>query len=170
LEVLNNYQRKKLDESNDEEFYSDPKFVYHLDANFRQNLSVLYETEIDNYSTVLDLMSSWDSYLPEDKKYKKVIGHGLNKQELEKNKMIPGFVEGIVKMKIGDTKTLNLKFPEDYSHEDSRGKEAIFEVNLKDLKEKELPELNDDFAKQSGNKDSLKELKKDLEKQLKDKF
>jgi len=35
--------------------------------------------------------------------------------ELEKNKMIPGFVEGIVKMKIGDTKTLNLKFPEDYS-------------------------------------------------------
>ena len=90
--------------------------------------------------------------------------------ELEKNKMIPGFVEGIVKMKIGDTKTLNLKFPDDYSHEDSRGKEAIFEVNLKDLKEKELPELNDDFAKQSGNKESLKELKKDIEKQLKDNF
>ena len=69
--------------------------------------------------------------------------------ELEKNKMIPGFVEGIVGMKIDDNKTLNLKFPEDYSHEDSRGKEAIFEVSLKDLKEKELPELNDDFAKQS---------------------
>ena len=69
-----------------------------------------------------------------------------------------------------DISTLNLKFPEDYSHEDSRGKEAIFEVNLKDLKEKELPELNDDFAKQSGNKESLKELKKDIEKQLKDNF
>ena len=78
LEVLNNYQRKKLDESNDKEFYSDPKFVYHLDANFRQNLSDLYEREIDNNSTVLDLMSSWDSYLPKGKKYKKVIGHGLN--------------------------------------------------------------------------------------------
>ena len=86
MEVLNNYQREKLDESNDEEFYSDPKFVYHLDANFRQNLSDLYEREIDNNSTVLDLMSSWDSYLPKGKKYKKVIGHGLNKQELEKNK------------------------------------------------------------------------------------
>ena len=59
LEVLNNYQRKKIDESNDEEFYSDPKFVYHLDANFRQNLSDLYEREIDNNSTVLDLMSSF---------------------------------------------------------------------------------------------------------------
>ena len=90
--------------------------------------------------------------------------------ELEKNKMIPGFVEGIVGMKIDDNKTLTLRFPEDYSHEDSRGKEAIFEVSLKDLKEKELPELNDDFAKQSGNKDSLKELKKDIEKQLKDNF
>jgi len=90
--------------------------------------------------------------------------------ELEKNKMIPGFVEGIVNMKTGDTKTLNLKFPEDYSHEDSRGKEAVFEINLKDLKEKELPALNDDFAKQSGNKETLKELKKDLEKQLKENF
>ena len=78
LEVLNNYQRKKLDESNDEEFYSDPKFVYHLDANFRTYLSSVYKNEIDDYSTVLDLMSSWDSYLPNGKKYKKVIGHGLN--------------------------------------------------------------------------------------------
>ena len=87
MEVLNNYQRKKLDESNDEEFYSDPKFVYHLDANFRQYLLNVYKKEISDYSTVLDLMSSWDSYLPQEKKYKKVIGHGLNKQELEKNKI-----------------------------------------------------------------------------------
>ena len=87
MEVLNNYQRTKPDESNDEEFYSDPKFVYHLDENFRQYLSNLYEKEIDNNSTVLDLMSSWDSYLPKGKKYKKIIGHGLNKKELEKNKI-----------------------------------------------------------------------------------
>jgi len=87
LEVLNNYQRKKLDENNDEEFYSEPKFVYHLDSNFRHYLSNVYKKEISDYSTVLDLMSSWDSYLPKEKKYKKVIGHGLNKQELEKNKI-----------------------------------------------------------------------------------
>ena len=91
MEVLNNYQRKKLDESNDEEFYYNPKFVYHLDANFRQNLSDLYEREIDNNSTVLDLMSSWDSYLPKEKIYKKVIGHGLNKQELDKNKIFNSY-------------------------------------------------------------------------------
>ena len=90
--------------------------------------------------------------------------------ELEKNKMIPGFVEGIVGMKIEDTKTLQLKFPADYSHEESRGKDAIFEIHLKDLKEKELPKLNDDFAKQSRNKESLKELRADIEKQLKENF
>jgi len=91
LEVLNNYQRKKIDESNDEEFYSEPKFVYHLDSNFRQYLTDIYENEISEYSTVLDLMSSWDSYLPKGKKYKKVIGHGLNKQELEKNKIFDSY-------------------------------------------------------------------------------
>jgi SAM-dependent methyltransferase len=91
LEVLNNYQRKKLDESNDEDFYFDPKFVYHLDANFRQYLTDVYNKEISDYSTVLDLMSSWDSYLPKEKKYKKVIGHGLNKQELEKNKIFDSY-------------------------------------------------------------------------------
>ena len=91
MEVLNNYQRKKLDESNDEEFYSEPKFVYHLDSNFRQYLSQVYKDEIDEYSTVLDLMSSWDSYLPNENKYKKVIGHGLNKKELERNNILDSF-------------------------------------------------------------------------------
>ncbi len=91
MEILNNYQRKKIDESNDEEFYSEPKFVYHLDANFRQYLSSIYRNELKDNSTVLDLMSSWDSYLPKEKKYKKVIGHGLNKQELEKNKTFDSY-------------------------------------------------------------------------------
>lgn len=91
MEVLNNYQRKKLDESNDEEFYSEPKFVYHLDSNFRQYLSQVYKNEIDKHSTVLDLMSSWDSYLPKENRYKKVIGHGLNKKELERNNILDYF-------------------------------------------------------------------------------
>ena len=91
MEVLNNYQRKKLDESNDEYFYADPKFVYHLDLNFRKYLSNIYKKEIKDNSTVVDLMSSWDSYLPLEKSYKKVIGHGLNKKELERNKILSNF-------------------------------------------------------------------------------
>ncbi len=86
MEILTNQQRQKPDETNDNEFYSTPKFVYHLDSNFRRNLSELYAKEIKNDSSVLDLMSSWDSYLPKTIKYKKVIGHGLNKEELSRNK------------------------------------------------------------------------------------
>ena len=91
MDVLSNYQRQKLDESNDEDFYSDPKFVYHLDSNFRNYLSSIYKKEINDDSTVLDLMSSWDSYLPSEKTYKEVIGHGLNKEELERNKTLNSF-------------------------------------------------------------------------------
>ncbi|ABM72546.1 conserved hypothetical protein [Prochlorococcus marinus str. MIT 9515] len=91
MEVLNNYQRQKNDESNDEEFYYSPKFVYHLDSNFRNYLTSLYKNEIKDSSTILDLMSSWDSYLPSEKIYKKVIGHGLNKEELESNKALNSY-------------------------------------------------------------------------------
>ena len=91
LDVLSTYQRKKLDEDNDEEFYSNPKFVYHLDENFRKYLSNIYKNEINDNSTVVDLMSSWDSYLPSGKNYQKVIGHGLNKDELVKNKSLNSF-------------------------------------------------------------------------------
>ena len=91
MEVLNSYQRQKIDETNDEDFYSDPKFVYHLDSNFRKYLSYIYKNELKNNSIVLDLMSSWDSYLPSEKTYKKVIGHGLNKDELERNKSLNSF-------------------------------------------------------------------------------
>jgi len=107
------------------------------------------------------------------KKSKEKIEGGSSESmdlELEKNKMIPGFVEGIVGMNIDSTKKLNLKFPDDYAHENSKGKEAIFEITLKDLKIRELPDLDDSFAKQSANKETLQELKKDIEIQLKDNF
>ena len=86
MEILTYQQRQKQDETDDSEFYSTPKFVYHLDANFRNNLSKLYGEVFENDCSVLDLMSSWDSYLPRNVKYKKVIGHGLNEEELDRNK------------------------------------------------------------------------------------
>ena len=86
MEILNSNQRTKLDESNDLDFYASPKFVYHLDSNFRKELTNIYNEEFYDDSIILDLMSSWDSYLPTTKRYKKVLGHGLNKEELERNK------------------------------------------------------------------------------------
>ena len=91
MEILNSYQRQKYDESNDLEFYARPKFVYHLDSNFRGELKNIYNQEICADSSVLDLMSSWDSYLPTTKKYKRVIGHGLNKEELDRNKVFDNY-------------------------------------------------------------------------------
>ena len=88
--------------------------------------------------------------------------------DLEHGRMIPGFIEGVIGMKIGDKATVACQFPDDYPKEDARGRKADFDIELKDLKTRELPALDDDFAKQAGEKDTLKELRSDLEQRLKD--
>merc|ERR1711934_701615 len=88
--------------------------------------------------------------------------------DLEHGRMIPGFIEGVVGMAVGDSKTVECTFPDDYPKEDARGRKANFEIDLKDLKTRELPELNDDFAKQASEQESLADLRSDLEKRLKD--
>ena len=80
--VLSEAERDKLDRSDDALFYAEPRFVQHLDASFRQRLTLLYRQRIPACAVVLDLMSSWVSHLPEDVSYEQVIGHGLNAQEL----------------------------------------------------------------------------------------
>ena len=88
--------------------------------------------------------------------------------DLENGRMIPGFIEGVIDMKVGETKTVDCQFPDDYPKEDARGRKAAFEIELKDLKTRELPELDDEFAKQASEQDTLADLRKDLEQRLKD--
>ena len=88
--------------------------------------------------------------------------------DLENGRMIPGFIEGVVGMAVGDSKTVACNFPDDYPKEDARGRKASFEIELKDLKTRELPDLDDDFAKQASEQETLAELRSDLEKRLKD--
>ena len=88
--------------------------------------------------------------------------------DLEHGRMIPGFIEGVVGMAVGDSKTVACNFPDDYPKEDARGRKASFEIELKDLKTRELPDLDDDFAKQASEQETLAELRSDLEKRLKD--
>lgn len=83
--VLSEAQRLKLDPSDDALFYAQPRFVQHLDGAFRSRLTNLYRQRIPAGSVVLDLMSSWVSHLPEEVQYGEVIGHGLNRSELEAN-------------------------------------------------------------------------------------
>ncbi len=89
--ILSDTDRYKIDNSDDQQFYLKPRFVHHLDIGFRRTLTKLYKKLIPNNSVVLDLMSSWTSHLPNNKVYKKVIGHGLNKSELESNTMLNSF-------------------------------------------------------------------------------
>ena len=88
--------------------------------------------------------------------------------ELEDDRMIPGFVEGIIGMKPGDSKTVACQFPEEYPQEDAAGRKASFEISLSELKTRELPALDDAFAQQASDKQTLAELRADLEERLKE--
>lgn len=80
---------------------------------------------------------------------------------------IPGFESGVEGMKIGETKDLNLKFPENYGAKDLAGKEVVFTVTVNDIKEKKLPAIDDEFAKDvDPNSSTLEELKGKLKKGL----
>jgi len=89
--------------------------------------------------------------------------------ELSEGKFIPGFIEGIVGMNLGETRTLNLSFPEEYFQKDLAGQPVIFTITLKDLKEKELPDLDDDFAQEASEFQTMAELRESLEKQYREK-
>ena len=87
--------------------------------------------------------------LPEEENKEIEGGSATNFQvEIAEGKLIPGMVEGIVGMKPEETKDVSVTFPEDYPQEDLAGKPAVFSITLNELKAKELPELDDDFAQE----------------------
>jgi trigger factor len=88
--------------------------------------------------------------------------------ELEEGRMIPGFIEGVIGMKAGDTATVDCQFPESYPQEDAAGRKARFEITLKELKSRELPALDDAFAQQASDKQTLAELRRELETRRRD--
>ncbi|WP_434565286.1 trigger factor [Thermoanaerobacterium thermosaccharolyticum] len=90
--------------------------------------------------------------------------------ELGSKTFIPGFEEQIVGHNINDEFDVNVKFPEDYRVEELKGKDAVFKVKLLSIKYKELPELNDDFAKDVSEFDTLNELKEDIKRELKEQY
>ncbi|BAZ00202.1 trigger factor [Tolypothrix tenuis PCC 7101] len=83
--------------------------------------------------------------------------------ELYEDKFIPGFILGMVGMNPGETKEISAQFPDPYANEELAGKPAVFTVTLNELKEKELPELDDDFAQEVSDFETLAELRTSLE-------
>ncbi len=82
---------------------------------------------------------------------------------------IPGFEDQLVGAKIGEEKEVKVTFPEDYHAEDLKGKEAVFKCTVKEIKVKELPEADDEFAKDVSEFDTLAEYKEDIKKNLTEK-
>ena len=91
----------------------------------------------------------------------KAEGHSL---VLGSGQFIPGFEDQIVGKNIGDEFDVNVTFPEEYGAKELAGKDAVFKVKLHEIKVKELPAVDDEFAKDVSEFDTLKELKADLKK------
>ena len=79
---------------------------------------------------------------------------------------IDNFEEQLIGMNVGDEKDVNVTFPEEYHAENLKGKAATFKVKINEIKEKQLPELDDDFAQDVSDFDTLAEYKDDLKKKI----
>jgi trigger factor len=86
--------------------------------------------------------------------------------ELGSGRLIPGFEEQLAGASAGEERSVELTFPDDYPAEQLSGKEASFAVDVKEVKEKRLPELDDDFAVEAGGYDSLDELRTEIESRI----
>lgn len=86
--------------------------------------------------------------------------------EIGSGSFIPGFEEQLIGIKKGEEKTITVTFPEEYHSEDLAGKEANFKVKINEIKRKQLPELDDEFAKDVSEFETLEEYKADLRKKL----
>ena len=93
----------------------------------------------------------------------KAEGHEL---EIGSGSFIPGFEDQLVGMKIDEEREIKVTFPKEYFSKDLAGKEAMFKVKLHEIKRKELPELDDEFAKDVSEFDTLEELKKSIKDRL----
>ena len=86
--------------------------------------------------------------------------------EIGSGSFIPGFEDQVIGMKIDEEKDINVKFPDEYFSKDLAGKDATFKVKVHEIKKKEVPELDDEFAKDVSDFDTLKELKDSIKERL----
>ncbi len=88
--------------------------------------------------------------------------------ELGSGRLVPGFEEQLTGAKAGDERTVKITFPDDYGADELKGRDAEFEVTVNEVKRKELPELDDDFASDAAGFDTLDELREDIASKLRE--
>lgn len=131
--------------------------------NSARNITVEDRPVKDGDMTTLDFEGFVDGEAFEGGKgenYPLTIGSGA---------FIPGFEEQLVGAKIGEEIDVKVTFPEDYQAEHLQGKEAVFKCTVKEIREKELPELNDEFASDVSEFETLAEYRADVKKNLEEK-
>ena len=132
-------------------------------GNNARNIAVEDRPVKDGDMTMLDFEGFVDGVAFEGGKgenYPLTIGSGA---------FIPGFEEQLVGAEIGKEVEVNVTFPENYQAEELKGKAAVFKCTVKEIKEKELPELDDEFASEVSEFDTLAEYKEDIKKNLAEK-
>lgn len=161
---LGKYKGVKVDkievEVTDEEV--DAELAKERESNAR-NIEVTDRAVKDGDMTVLDFEGFVDGVAFEGGKgenYPLTIGSGA---------FIPGFEEQLVGAEIGKEVEVNVTFPEDYQAEELKGKAAVFKCTVKEIKEKELPELDDEFASEVSEFETLAEYKADVKAKLTEK-
>ena len=128
--------------------------------NNARNIAVEDRPVKDGDMTVIDFEGFVDGVAFEGGKgedYPLTIGSGA---------FIPGFEEQLVGAEIGKEVEVNVTFPENYQAEELKGKAALFKCTVKEIKEKELPELDDEFASEVSEFETLAEYKEDIKKNL----
>lgn len=161
---LGKYKGVKIDKIDTE--VSDEEVDKEIDKERENNartISVEDRGVKDGDMTVIDFEGFVDDMAFEGGKgenYPLTIGSGA---------FIPGFEDQLVGAKLNEETEVKVKFPEDYHAEDLKGKDAVFKVTVKEIKEKELPELDDEFASEVSEFDTLEEYKADIRKNLAEK-
>ncbi|MEO0537815.1 MAG: trigger factor, partial [Cyanobacteria bacterium P01_A01_bin.123] len=152
-----------------EEVEYDPSKVDDVLADYQQNLATLVPVEDQPAKAgdiaVVDFVGKLTKDGEEPEEFPG--GSATDFQiEIEPGRFIEGFVEGIIGMALETTQDLSLEFPEDYPQADLAGKPVVFTITLKELKEKELPDLDDEFAQEVSEFETLEELTASLEKRF----
>ena len=127
----------------------------------RASRMVTVEREAQNGDTVVIDFEGFKDGVPFDGG--KAEGHSL---ELGSGAFIPGFEDQLVGTKAGDEKDVNVTFPEEYHAEELAGAPVVFKVKVHEVKEKQLPTVDDEFAKDVSEFDTLEAFKKDLADKL----
>jgi trigger factor len=137
------------------------EIITRMQENFAQKVSVDRAAKLGD-ETVIDFVGKRDDVAFDG-------GTGTDYSlKLGSNSFIPGFEEGIVGHKAGETFDLELTFPEDYHAADLKGAKVTFTTTLKEVKESKLPELNDEFAAKCGPFTSMDEMTADIKRELGD--